>query len=72
MMALLSQSERFYNMAYLSGAVLFLAFLKFPVIRVQPGFKRVGASAVLAYPFYWYMNDLATRLKVKRSSIHLT
>lgn len=54
-----SQSKRFENLAYLSGAVLFLAFLKFPVIRIQPGFRRVGASAALALPFYLYMSDLA-------------
>jgi hypothetical protein len=51
----------------LSGTVLFLAFLKFPVIRIQPGFRRVGGAATLAFPFYYYLENLATRLKVKRS-----
>lgn len=64
-----SQSKRFENLAYLSGTVLFLAFLKFPVIRVQPGFRRVGGAAALAFPFYYYMADLAKRLKLKRSII---
>lgn len=54
-------------MGNLTGAVLFLAFLKFPVIRQQPGFRRVGLSGVMAYPFYWYLHNLATKLKVKRS-----
>ena len=54
-------------MGTLTGGILFVAFLKFPLIRIQPGFRRVGLSAVLAYPFYWYMNSLATKLKVKRS-----
>ena len=62
-----SQSTRFKNIAIVTGAVLFLAFLKFPVIRVQPGFRRVGVSAVMAAPFYWYLDNLADRLKVKRS-----
>jgi hypothetical protein len=55
-------------MGNLVGGVLFLAFLKFPLVRIQPGFRRVGASAVLAYPFYWYMHNLATKLQVKRSN----
>ena len=54
-------------MAILTGSVLFLAFLKFPVIRIQPGFKRVGLSAGFAFPFYYYMNGLANKLKLKRS-----
>jgi hypothetical protein len=54
-------------MGNLVGGVLFLAFLKFPLVRIQPGFRRVGVSAVLAYPFYWYMHSLATKLQVKRS-----
>jgi len=44
-----------------------LAFLKFPVIRVQPGFRRVGSAAVLASPFAYYLDNLADRLKIKRS-----
>lgn len=56
-------------MGNLTGAVLFVAFLKFPLIRQQPGFRRVGLSGVLAYPFYWYMHSLATKIKVKRSII---
>jgi hypothetical protein len=54
-------------MGKLTGAVLFVALLKFPLIRQQPGFKRVGLSGIMAYPFYWYMQNLATKLKVKRS-----
>ena len=54
-------------MGTLAGAILFVAFLKFPLIRIQPGFRRVGFSGLLAYPFYSYMNGLATKLKVKRS-----
>jgi len=56
-------------MGNLTGALLFVAFLKFPVVRVQPGFRRVGLSGALAYPFYWYLNNLATKLKVKRSTL---
>jgi hypothetical protein len=55
-------------MGNLVGGLLFVAFLKFPLIRIQPGFRRVGLSGVLAYPFYWYMHGLATKLKVKRSN----
>lgn len=55
-------------MGNLVGGVLFLAFLKFPLVRIQPGFRRVGLSAVLAYPFYAYMHNLATQLQVKRSN----
>lgn len=55
-------------MGNLVGVVLFAAFLKFPLIRTQPGFKRVGFSGVLAFPFYWYMHNLATKLQVKRST----
>jgi hypothetical protein len=68
MLLIFSQSNRFRNIAVLSGAVLFLAFLKFPVIRLQPGFRRVGAAAALASPFYYYMYNLAERLQVKRST----
>lgn len=62
-----SQGERFARIGNLTGALLFVAFLKFPLIRVQPGFRRVGLSGALAYPFYWYLHNLATKLKVKRS-----
>lgn len=55
-------------MGNLTGALLFVAFLKFPLIRIQPGFRRVGLSGVLAFPFYWYLHNLATKLKVKRST----
>jgi hypothetical protein len=54
-------------MGNLTGVLLFVAFLKFPVIRQQPGFRRVGLSGVMAFPFYWYLHNLATKLKVKRS-----
>lgn len=64
-----SQTRRFENLGNLAGAVLFLAFLKFPVIRYQPGFRRVGAAATMAFPFYYYLHDLAERLKVKRSNL---
>lgn len=66
-----SQGERFAKMGTLTGALLFVAFLKFPLVRVQPGFRRVGLSGALAYPFYWYLNNLATKLKVKRSILKL-
>ena len=68
-MPLFSQSKRFENLSYLAGATLFLAFLKFPVIRIQPGFQRVGIAGVMAFPFYSYVNGLATKLKVKRSNL---
>jgi hypothetical protein len=55
-------------MGNLVGGLLFVAFLKFPLVRIQPGFKRVGLSGVLSYPFYWYMHELATKIKVKRSN----
>ena len=38
------------------------------MIRVQPGFKRVGAAGGLAYPFYYYLSGLAERLRLKRST----
>lgn len=66
-MCLCSQSDRFKKLALLSGTVLFLAFLKFPVIRVQPGFRRVGSAALMASPFALYLDNLADRLKIKRS-----
>jgi hypothetical protein len=65
-----SQAKRFENLSYLVGAVLFLAFLKFPVIRIQPGFRRVGTSAVLAFPFSYYLLNLSERLKVKKCISH--
>ncbi len=58
-------------MGNLVGGILFVAFLKFPLIRIQPGFKRVGLSGLLAYPFYSYMHSIATSLKVKRSNFIL-
>lgn len=65
-----SQSQRFFNIAYLTGGVLFLAFLKFPVIRVQPGFRRVGFSAALAYPIYSLIYGLGNDMKIKRSILY--
>ena len=62
-----SQAKRFENLAYLSGAVAFVALLKFPMIRVQPGFKRVGISAALAYPCYALLYSTAQKMKLKRS-----
>lgn len=64
-----SQGERFAKIGDLVGATMFLAFLKFPMVRAQPGFRRVGLSGVLAYPFYTYMHGLATKIKVKRSTV---
>ena len=66
-MRLYSQSVRFERIAFGSGLFFFLAVLKFPVIRVQPGFRRVGLCGAIAYPIYWYINSIATEMKVKRS-----
>ena len=65
-----SQSKRFYNMANLSGVVLFLAFLKFPLVRVQPGFRRVGLAGALAYPCYAWMYSIAENLLTKKGIIN--
>ena len=67
-MRLGSQSARFERIAFGSGLFFFLAALKFPVIRVQPGFRRVGLCGAIAYPVYWYINSIATEMKVKRST----
>jgi len=54
-----SQSARFTRIAYASGIFFFVALLKFPVIRVQPGFKRFGISGAISYPIYNYINSIA-------------
>jgi hypothetical protein len=41
--------------------------LKFPVIRIQPGFRRLGLSAGISYPIYSYVNSIAEEMKIKRS-----
>jgi hypothetical protein len=43
--------------------------LKFPVIRIQPGFRRVGISGVLSFGIYSYIEGIATEMKVKRSMV---
>jgi hypothetical protein len=43
--------------------------MKFPVIRIQPGFRRLGLSAGLSYPIYWYINSIGDEMKVKRSTV---
>ena len=43
-------------------------FLKFPVLRIQPGFRRVGLSGGFAYGIYNYVDGIAEELKIKRSN----
>ena len=42
--------------------------MKFPVIRVQPGFRRVGLSAAISYPIYSYVSSIGDEMKIKRSN----
>lgn len=63
-----SQSARFERIAFASGLFWFAALLKFPVIRVQPGFRRVGICAAISYPIYNYINSIAMEMRVKRSN----
>jgi hypothetical protein len=50
----------------------FLAFLKFPVIRIQPGFRRLGLSLGLSYPIYSYIGSIGEEMRVKRSTFFAT
>ena len=63
-----SQSSRFERIAFGSGAFFFLALLKFPVIRIQPGFRRVGISGAISYGIYSYIGSIASEMKIKRST----
>jgi hypothetical protein len=38
------------------------------VIRIQPGFRRVGLSGALSFGVYSYINSVATEMKIKRST----
>ncbi len=67
-----SQSSRFERIAFGSGVFFFLALLKFPVIRIQPGFRRVGLSGALSFGIYSYINSIADEMKIKRSINHKT
>lgn len=67
-----SQSSRFERIAFGSGVFFFLALLKFPVIRIQPGFRRVGLSGALSFGIYSYINSIADEMKVKRSKKYKT
>jgi len=41
--------------------------MKFPVIRVQPGFRRLGLSLGLSSGIGAYVSSIGTEMQVKRS-----